>query len=70
MAPLTTVPLDIRMNKLYVSATLEDQTRAFIFDTGSPTILSQELADALGLERTGSNTGRDANGRMVTMDTA
>ena len=58
------------MNKLFVSATLEDQTRAFIFDTGSPTILSRGLADALGLERTGSNTGRDANGRMVTMDTA
>ena len=69
-APLTRVPLEIRMKKLFVTATVEDQTREFIFDTGSPTILSRELADALELEYTGSNTGQDANGSMVTMDTA
>ena len=69
-APLTRVPLEIRMSKLFVTATVEDQTREFIFDTGSPTILSRELADALELEYTGSNTGQDANGSMVTMDTA
>ena len=68
--PLTTVPLDVRMNKLFVSAAVEGQTREFIFDTGSPTILSRSLADSIGLERVGSSTGRDANGRVVTMDTA
>jgi len=58
------------MNKLFVSAAVEGQTRAFLFDTGSPTILSRSLADTLGLERVGSSTGLDANGREVTMDTA
>jgi predicted aspartyl protease len=58
------------MDKLIVSAAVEGQTREFIFDTGSPTILSRRLADSLGLERVGSSAGRDANGRVVTMDTA
>jgi len=69
-APLTTVPLEVRKNKLFVSAAVEGQTREFIFDTGSPTMLSRSLADSLGLEHVGSTAGRDANGRVVTMDTA
>lgn len=68
--PISTIPMDIQMNKLFVSATVHDQTRTFIFDTGSPTMLSQRFATELGLEIVGSNTGLDANGREVTMGVA
>ncbi|KCZ56718.1 hypothetical protein HY30_06265 [Hyphomonas chukchiensis] len=64
------VPMDVRMGKLFIDATVESETRAFIFDTGSPTILTTDLAKALNLEIMGQNTGRDANGREVTMDVA
>ena len=68
--PISTIPMDIQMNKLFVSATVHDQTRTFVFDTGSPTMLSQRFATELGLEIVGSNTGLDANGREVTMGVA
>jgi hypothetical protein len=64
------VPMDVRMGKLFIEATVEGETRAFIFDTGSPTILTTDLANALNLQIIGQNTGRDANGRAVTMDVA
>ncbi len=68
--PVTSVPLDVRMGKLFLDATVNGQTREFIFDTGSPSILSREFADALGLETVGQNSGVDANGNAVTMDFA
>lgn len=67
---VTAVPLDIRHAKLYLTASVNGESREFIFDTGSPTVLSQSLADALGLEPVGQNTGRDANGTPITMDVA
>ena len=67
---VTAVPLGIRHAKLYLIASANGERREFIFDTGSPTVLSQSLADALGLEPVGQNTGRDANGRPITMDVA
>lgn len=69
-APVTTTPLDLRMGKLFVRAEVNGQTREFIFDTGSPTMISRRLADELGLEAVGQNTGTDANGARVTMDVA
>lgn len=64
--PVTTVPLKPHMSKLAIDATLNGVTREFIFDTGSPTMISKELAEELDLTVIGSNTGRDANGRAVT----
>ncbi len=69
-APITEVPLDVRMGKLFIDATVEGETREFIFDTGTPTILTSDLANALDIEVIGQNTGTDANGREVTMDIA
>ena len=68
--PVTSVPIDARGGKLYMRASVQENDREFIFDTGSPTILSKDLADELGLEIIGQNTGVDANGVNVTMDVA
>lgn len=69
-APITSVPLNARGGKLYLRASVQGNDREFIFDTGSPTILSKAFADQLDLEIIGQNTGVDANGINVTMDVA
>ncbi|MBO6728329.1 MAG: aspartyl protease family protein [Maricaulis sp.] len=61
------VPMEVRFGKLFIQAQVNGVPREFIFDTGSPTILSRELADSLELEVLGENTGRDANGTEVSM---
>lgn len=68
--PVSTVDLDVRMGKLFLTASANGEAREFIFDTGSPSMVSRELADALELEIVASNTGVDANGNPVTMDIA
>jgi hypothetical protein len=67
---VTSIPLIPHMGKFAVSATLNGVERQFVFDTGSPSMISRELAEELDLEIIGSNTGRDANGRQVTTDIA
>ncbi|WP_019960489.1 aspartyl protease family protein [Woodsholea maritima] len=66
----TILPLDIRMNKLFIQAEIMGQSGEFIFDTGSPTILTRAFAETLDLEIIGENIGRDANGNPVRMDVA
>jgi predicted aspartyl protease len=56
------------MGKFSINAAMNDLERRFVFDTGSPTMISRELAAELDLVIIGSNTGRDANGREVTTD--
>ena len=51
-------------------AKINDFAGDFVFDTGSPTILDQSLADQLNLEIIGENSGHDANGNIVTMKIA
>lgn len=65
-----TVPLRWRAGKLEMDAEANGVPRAFIFDTGSPTILSADLARELGLTVLGRNVGQDANGRSVSMEIA
>lgn len=69
-APVAALPVEIRAGKLNLHAKVNGEDAAMVFDTGSPTILSRQLADRLGLEVVGQNTGVDANGRHVTMDIA
>lgn len=69
-ADITAVPIETRMGKLFVEATINGRKREFMFDTGSPTILTREFADTLDLAIIGQNTGMDANGNPVTMDIA
>lgn len=66
----TSIPIEIRMDKLFVDAAVNGETREFIFDTGSPTLITREFADALGLVTLAQNTGVDAHGTPVTMDVA
>lgn len=65
-----TVPLIPHMGKFAIRAAMNGLERGFVFDTGSPTLISRELADELNLIVIGSNTGRDANGRPVTTEIA
>ncbi|MBI1233905.1 MAG: hypothetical protein GC208_05320 [Alphaproteobacteria bacterium] len=66
----TSIPIDIRMDKLFIDASINGENREFIFDTGSPTLITREFADALGLATLAQNTGVDAHGTPVTMDIA
>lgn len=67
---VTTIPLIPHMGKFAINASLNGVERKFVFDTGSPSMISRELAEQLELEVLGSNTGRDANGREVTTQIA
>ncbi|MEM9837561.1 MAG: aspartyl protease family protein [Pseudomonadota bacterium] len=67
---MISLPLEERGGKLYISALIEGTSGTFIFDTGSPTMLSKDLATQLGLKIIGQNTGVDANGTPVTTEIA
>lgn len=69
-ADVVSVPFTLQMGKLAIDAAVNGAERQFIFDTGSPTLISRELAKKLDLTIIGSNTGYDANGREVTTDIA
>jgi len=65
-----TIPLIPHMGKYAIRASTNGVERSFVFDTGSPTMISQALADELDLTIIGSNTGRDANGQDFTTQIA
>lgn len=67
---VTSIPLAVHMGKIAITGRVNGIERQFIFDTGSPTMISRELATELGLTTIGSNTGRDANGRDHTTEVA
>ncbi len=62
------IPIDTSGNKIFLNAEVNGKPYRFIFDTGSPTILSRKVVDELGLVIRGENTGKDANGNLVKMD--
>lgn len=64
----TVVPVLTIENKMYLYASINGKRYSFIFDTGSPTILTKQVATDLGLEIMGTNKGKDANGNLVSMD--
>lgn len=67
---VTSVPLEDLGGKLFLRAGVNGTERSFIFDTGSPTMLSKQLASELGLEIIGERTGIDANGVPITTELA
>ncbi|WP_439635875.1 aspartyl protease family protein [Oceanicaulis sp.] len=69
-AEVSEIGFDWRLHKLFIAADVNGRSGDFIFDTGSPTILSRERAESLDLEIIGQNTGRDAHGAEVVMDIA
>ena len=64
---VTSIPLQTRSGMLHLTASINDFTGEFVFDTGSPTIIDQTIAEKLNLKILGENTGLDSNGREVTM---
>lgn len=68
--PVATIIYRPHMGKILIDARLNGVEREFLFDTGSPTVISRELARELDLKIIGSNTGRDANGREFTTEIA
>lgn len=67
-AEMSEIAFDWRLDKIFIAAEVNGQSGDFIFDTGSPTIVSRTLADRLDLEIIGQNTGRDAHGADVVME--
>jgi len=65
-----TIALVPHMGKYAIRAGVNGEERSFVFDTGSPTLVSRAFAETLNLKVIGTNTGRDANGRAVTTDIA
>lgn len=64
------IPIVIENEKIYLNATVNGQTFRFVLDSGSPTVITKDVARAVGLEEFGSNTGTDGNGQRVTMSKA
>lgn len=69
-ASVDEIPISERNGKIYLRAVIGELEEEFIFDTGSPTILDEKLAERLELEIIGENRGRDANGKAVSMKIA
>lgn len=59
------LPLEILANKLFVDVEVGGTLRRFVFDTGSPSMMSAALAAELGLETIDRRQGRDAHGAVI-----
>ncbi len=64
---ISSVPIEIINRKIFLSASVNGKPYRFIFDTGSPTIISKKAAMDLGLEIKGENIGKDVHGKPVKM---
>src|SRR5690606_1999102 len=62
------VPLEVLAGKLFVEVDLGGKPRRFVFDTGSPSMLSSLPAEELGMQSIDHRQGRDAHGAVI--DTA
>lgn len=68
------IPIVVENNKIFLRAKINNKEFRFIFDSGSPTVITTQAAQAAGLKPVGQhgavakNTGTDANGVAVTMD--
>lgn len=64
---ISSVPIEVINRKIFLQASVNGKSYRFIFDTGSPTIISKKAAADLGLEIKGENTGKDVHGNLVKM---
>lgn len=62
------LPLELLATKLFVEVEIGGKPRRFVFDTGSPSMISAALAKELGLPVVGKSQGRDAHGTVVKSD--
>lgn len=59
------LPLEVLATKLFVEVNIGGSARRFVFDTGSPSMISAELAAELELEIIDETEGRDSHGAIV-----
>lgn len=59
------LPLEVLATKLFVEIEIGGAPRRFVFDTGSPSMMSADLAAELELEAIDKRQGRDAHGAIV-----
>lgn len=64
------LPIEVLATKLFVDVELGGKPRRFVFDTGSPSMVSAALAAELGLETIDSRQGRDAYGAIIETNIA
>lgn len=62
------LPLETVGNMLFVEVELGGAPRRFLFDTGSPSMMSAQLATTLELEVVDRRQGRDSHGAVVDTD--
>ena len=59
------LPVERLGTKLYVAVEIGGAQRRFVFDTGSPSMISQALAAELGLAAVDRRQGRDSHGTII-----
>jgi len=59
------VPIDTLATKLLIEVEINGVPKHFVFDTGSPSMVSAEIARELNLEIVAEARGRDAHGAIV-----
>lgn len=64
------LPLNVLATKLFVEVDVGGKPRRFVFDTGSPSMLSKALAAELGLKVIDKRQGRDAHGAIIDTEIA
>lgn len=64
------LPLEVLATKLFVEVEVGGSPRRFVFDTGSPSMISAELAAELDLDIIGKTQGTDSHGAIVDTDIA
>ncbi|MDJ0749543.1 MAG: aspartyl protease family protein [Woeseiaceae bacterium] len=62
------LPVETIANKLYVEVVIGGEPKRLVFDTGSPSMISRELAAELGLDAVDSVQGRDSHGAVLRSD--
>ncbi|MEO0950716.1 MAG: aspartyl protease family protein [Pseudomonadota bacterium] len=62
------IPIQVFADKLYLSVDIGGSPRRFVFDTGSPSMISASLAEALELPVVDRRSGIDAHGNIVESD--
>ena len=59
------LPLEVLSTKLYVEVVLGGKPRRFVFDTGSPSMITSALAAELGLDVVDRRMGKDSHGAII-----
>lgn len=62
------LPMEYLAGKVFVEVEVGGVARRFLFDTGSPSMMSKQLAAQLALEVVDKRQGRDSHGALVQTD--